>query len=197
MCLRTSQNASHCVNPIIAMGPRRSLSENEVLLKWVTWTQSTREFHIQEFKENLFPLSTLLRTPITNINVIFTSVFSNSSICLFESLSEISVQMGKLLNSAIFVFKVCVKLFLQQKYNKWEPTRNHTGCTDVHRRNLSPRNESRFPNRQSWAVVSVKSSVKFWKQSIWWFPRETAQPQYLSIFKDYHSGLLNRALCFH
>lgn len=64
-----------------------------------------------------FPLATLLRAHITSLNIIFTSVFSNSNNCLFESLSKISVQAGKLLSSATLVFQVCVKMFLWQQYN--------------------------------------------------------------------------------
>jgi len=35
ICLKTSQNASHSAYTIIAVALLRSLSENEVLLKWV------------------------------------------------------------------------------------------------------------------------------------------------------------------
>lgn len=137
ICLKTSQNVSHDVYAIIAVGLLRSLS---------SWTRSTTEFQKGVWKKPVFfkfPLATLWRAHIRSLNLIFTSVFSNQHICLLESLRKISVQAGKLLSSAPLVFQVCVKLFLWQQHNKkWKPTRNE--CTDIHKRNFSPRNESRF-----------------------------------------------------
>lgn len=100
-----------------------------------------------------------------------------------------------------FFFPVLVKLFQWKQlinfHNKWKNgnPEGMTFCIYRHiTRNLSPRNESRFVGRKGCAAASFMSSMQFLKQRMWWFPREIAQPQCLSIFKDYHSGLLNPTL---
>lgn len=204
--LKTSQNASHCVYIIICSGATQISIREWISIEMGYMNQKHHgisQTGVKKIKnkfrqpsEPVFfksPLASLLIVHITSLNIISISVFPYSYICLFESLNKISVQGRKLLCNSFF--KVWVKLFLWQQYNKkWKPWRNDIQHIQTHTRNLSPRNESRFASRQGCAVVSVMSSIQFLKQRIWWFPRETAQPQCLSIFKDYHSGLLKPTL---
>lgn len=154
ICLKTSQNASHCVYTLIAVWWLRYLSENEVLLKWVTWSRSTTEFHRWEFQKKLksqaasqaslfqissgYLIESTYHKPQHNIHF---SISKYHHLLIWKPKQDLcSDRKDAQLCFTILVFKVWVKLFLWQQYNKkWKPTRNDTRSVQMCTEEFKPR----------------------------------------------------------